>query len=55
MMKDECGGNQIEEFFGLISNLYSYKMIDSETKKCKGVKKNVIKKNICHEDFRLFI
>ena len=45
------------------SKLYSYKITategsavtdkeDSKTKKCKGVKKNVIKKNICHEDFK---
>ena len=52
MMKDECGGNQIEEFIGLRANLYSYKVIDKEEKKCKGVKKNVIKKKICHEDFK---
>ena len=25
MMKDECGGKQIEEFVGLRANLYSYK------------------------------
>ena len=45
MMKDECGGKQIEEFVGLRSKLYSYKMSESEEKKCKGVKKNVIKKD----------
>ena len=46
MMKDECGGKQIEEFVGLRAKLYSYKMCESGkvTKRCKGVKKNVIEK-----------
>ena len=51
MFKDECGGNQIEEFVGLTAKLYSYKMNEKEEKKCKGVK-NVIKKKMCHEDFK---
>ena len=52
MFKDKCGGNQIEEFVGLRAKLYSYKMNDNEEKKCKGVKKNVIKKKIRHEDYK---
>ena len=52
MFKDGCGGKQTEEFVGLRAKLYSYKMNDKEQKKCKGVKKNVIKKKICHEDFK---
>ena len=46
MMKDECGGKQIEEFVGLRAKLYFYKMCESGkvTKRCKGVKKNVIEK-----------
>ena len=52
MCKDERGGKQIEEFVGLGAKLYSYKMNDKEEKKCKGVKKNVVKKKICHEDFK---
>ena len=51
MFKDECGGKQIEEFAGLRPKLYSYKMNDKE-EKCKGVKKSVIRKKICHEDFK---
>ena len=51
MFKDE-GGKQIDEFVGLRAKLYSYKMNDKEEKKCKGVKKNVIKKKICHKDFK---
>ena len=44
MMKDECGGKQISEFVGLRSKLYAYKMVEGkEEKKCKGVKKNVVR------------
>jgi len=46
MYKDEAGGKQIEKFVGLRAKLYSYKMFEEkgkETKKCKGIKKVVIK------------
>ncbi len=48
MMKDECKGRQIKKFAGLRSKmLYSYVMEDGgEEKKCKGVKKNVVKNEI---------
>ena len=46
MMKDEAGGKIIEEFVGLRAKLYSVKMYEGkEEKKCKGIKKSVIKKN----------
>ena len=39
MFKDEAGGKQIVEFFGLRAKLYCYKMLDgSEDKKCKDNK-----------------
>ena len=44
MFKDEAAGKQIEEFVGLRSKLYSYKMAGEDHKKCKGIKKNVVKK-----------
>ena len=51
MFKDEVGGKIIEEFVGLRSKVYSYKMFEEEEeKKYKGIKKNVIKKNIKFED-----
>ena len=51
MMKDEVGGKIIKEFVGLRAKLYSYKMHEGrEEKKCKGIKKNVIKNKITHED-----
>ena len=44
MMKDEAGGRIIEGFIGLKAKLYSYKMFEGkEEKKCKGIKKSVIK------------
>ena len=49
MFKDEAAGKQIEEFVGLRSKLYSYKMAGVDHKKAKGVKKNVVKKSITHE------
>lgn len=53
MFKDEAGGNFTEEFVGLRAKLYSYKMIDGKKeKKCKGVKKPVVKKSITFDDYR---
>ena len=46
-MKDEAGGKIIEEFVGLRAKLYCYKMFEGkEEKKCKGIKKSVVKKDI---------
>ena len=53
MFKDEAGGKVIDEFVGLRAKSYSYKMSEGEeSKKCKGVKKLVIKKSILHEDYK---
>ncbi|CAB3991572.1 Hypothetical predicted protein, partial [Paramuricea clavata] len=54
MMKLETGAKQIEEFVGLRSKLYAYKMAEDggEEKKCKGVKKVVIKKEITFENYK---
>ncbi|XP_065650921.1 uncharacterized protein LOC136079131 [Hydra vulgaris] len=52
MFKDESGGAQIEEFVGLRSKLYSYKVHGKENKKCKGIKKNIVKSHITHEDYK---
>ena len=49
MFKDEAAGKVIDEFVGLRAKLYSYKMLEGEeSKKCKGVKKSVIKRAIMH-------
>ena len=53
MFKDEAKGKNIKEFVGLRSKLYSYKMDEGkENKKCKGIKKAVVKKSISHEDYK---
>ena len=53
MFKDEVNGDIIDEFIGLRAKLYSYKMFEGkESKKCKGVKKSVVKKSITHEDYK---
>ena len=58
LVKDETGGKIIEEFIGLRSKLYSNKIHEGkkeakhEVKKCKGVKKNVVKNKITHEDYK---
>ena len=53
MFKDEAAGKQIAEFVGLRAKLYSYKVEESyEEKKCKGVKKAVIKNTISFNDYK---
>jgi len=55
--KDEAGGKVIEEFVGLKSKMYSYLvsggfgMEPQEHKKAKGVKKNVVKNEIKHQNY----
>ena len=50
-MKDELNGKIIEEFVGLRVRMYSLKINKEEMKKAKGVKKNVVKKDISHQDY----
>ena len=51
--KDEVAGKIIKEFVGLRAKLYSFKMDDeTEHKRCKGVKKQVVKKTITQEDYK---
>ena len=53
MTKSETGGKIIEDFDGLREKLYSYKILEGEEeKKCKGIKKTVIKKKTTHDDYR---
>ena len=51
--KDEACGVPITEFIGLKSKMYSY-VKDNETggRTAKGIKKNVIKNNIKHKDYK---
>ena len=51
--KDEAAGVPIIEFVGLRSKMYSY-MKDNQKggKTAKGIKKNVIEKDITHENYK---
>ena len=52
MFKDEVAGRQITHFVGLRPKLYSFKVEGGGlTKKCKGIKKNVVKRKISFEDY----
>ena len=51
MFKDEVAGKQITHFVGLRPKLYSFKVEDTSVKKCKGIKKNVVKKGIDLQDY----
>ena len=51
--KDEAAGKQITHSVGLRPKLYSYKIEEKgETRKAKGVKKNVIKNSLSFEDYK---
>ena len=53
LMKDELGGKIMTEFISLRPNPYSYKKLDGEEdKKCKRIKKCVIKKTLTFEDYK---
>ena len=53
LMKDELGGKIMTEFMALRPKLYSYRELDgSEDKKCKGIKKCVVKKTLTLEDYK---
>ena len=53
LMKDELGGKIMTEFVALTLELYSYKVLGgSEDKKCKGIKKCVVKKTLTFEDYK---
>ena len=51
--KDEPAGKQITHFVGLRPKLYTFKVEEKgETRKAKGIKKNVIKKSLSFEDYK---
>ena len=50
--KDETAGVPIDDFIGLKSKMYSVSLDSGKnSKKAKGVKKNVIRKGISHQDY----
>ena len=52
LMKDELGGEIMTEFVTLRPKMYAYKTGESESKKCKGIKKCVVRKTISFEDYQ---
>ena len=51
--KDELGGKIMVEFAGLRPKLYSFLTLeDKEEKKCKGIKKSVVKNKITFNDYK---
>ena len=52
LMKDELGEEIMKEFISLRPKMYSYRVGSSEPKKCKGIKKCVVKKTISFEDYK---
>jgi hypothetical protein len=51
-MKDESSSLIIEEFVGLRSKMYSFTTHTYESKKCKGVKRTVVKNELKFSDYR---
>ena len=51
-MKNELGGEIMKEFVSLRPKMYSYRVGNSEPKKCKGIKKWVVKKTISFDDYK---
>ena len=53
LMKDELGGVIITEFIALRPKIYSFRKLDgTEDKKCKGIKKCMVKKTLTFEDYK---
>ena len=50
LMKDELGGEIMTEFVTLRPKMYAYKTGSAESKKCKGIKKCIVKKTLTFED-----
>ena len=53
LMKDELGGGIMKEFVALRAKMYSYRDEETELKKCKGIKKSVIKREIRFRDYKI--
>lgn len=54
LMKDENCGKIMREYVGLRAKMYSLKVDNSkDTKKIKGIKKNIVQKTIHFEDYKI--
>ena len=52
LMKDELGGEIMTEFVTLRPKMYAYKAGSAESKKCKGIKKCIVRATISFEDYK---
>ena len=52
LMKDELGGGTMTEFVILRPKMYAYKTGSTKSKKCKGIKKCVVRAAISSEDYK---
>jgi hypothetical protein len=50
-MKDETDGTPISEFVGLRAKMYSFQCGGSDHKRAKGVKRQVVKSTLNHQDY----
>ena len=55
LMKDELGGGIMTKFVTLRPKMYAYKTGNSESKKCKGIKKCIVKKTISFKDYKAYL
>ena len=55
-MKDELGSDIMTEFVALIPKLYSFRKLNgAEDKKCKEIKKCIVKKILSFEDYKNYL
>ena len=52
LMKDELGGDIMAEFVTLRPKMYAYKTGSAESKKCKGIKKCLVKATINFDNYK---
>ena len=53
LMKDELGGKIMTEFVALRPKLHAYRKLDGkDDKRCKGIKKGVVKKTLDFDDYK---
>ena len=52
LMRDELDGKIMKHFVSLRPKMYSYRVGSSEPKKCKGIKKCVVKHTISFDDYK---
>ena len=52
LMKDKLAGEIMKEFVSLRQKMYGYSVGNSEPKKCKGIKKCIVKRTLSFDDYK---